>query len=129
MSLWERPQVTVIAGPNGSGKSTLTDVLLPSARIPILDPDAIAREMSPEAPEQARLAAGRLVLQRQSEYIAEGTSFAVESQHGYFSSGGSSLSLMSPLKSVDLRLFKHGEGQLLAVLLRRLSVCKETTDR
>lgn len=78
MSPRERPQLIVVAGPNGSGKSTLTHTLLAPTGILILDPDAIARELSPAAPEQMRLEAGRVALQRQRDYVASGTSFVVE---------------------------------------------------
>ncbi|MGH2346541.1 MAG: AAA family ATPase [Chloroflexota bacterium] len=78
MSPKEQPRLTVIAGPNGSGKSTLTRALLASVRVPILDPDAIARELLPMAPAQVQVAAGRLVLRRQRAYVVAGTSFAFE---------------------------------------------------
>lgn len=78
MSLRERPQLIVVAGPNGSGKSTLTRTLLAPTGIPILDPDAVARDLSQAAPEQMRLEAGRVVLQRQRDFMASGTSFVVE---------------------------------------------------
>ncbi len=39
------PELMVIAGANGSGKSTLTKLFIDN--IPIIDPDAIAREIAP----------------------------------------------------------------------------------
>jgi predicted ABC-type ATPase len=51
------PELMVVAEANGAGKSTLTK--LSSINIPLIDPDAIAREIAPEQPESAALAAGR----------------------------------------------------------------------
>jgi predicted ABC-type ATPase len=74
----ERPTLTVIAGPNGAGKSTLTASLHDSLRVPVIDPDAIARSLRPAAPEQAAMEAGREVIRRQIQYLESGTSFALE---------------------------------------------------
>ncbi len=73
-----RPTLTVIADPNGSGKSTITRLTLASLLVPIVDPDAIARELRPDAPEQAAVEAGREALRRQTMYIESGASFIVE---------------------------------------------------
>lgn len=78
MSDAARPTLTIIAGPNGSGKSTLTRALLGTTRVPVIDPDAIARGIHPDAPEQAALEAGREALHRRQRYLAHGESFAVE---------------------------------------------------
>lgn len=51
------PELIVVAGANGAGKSTLTKLF--TINIPVVDPDAIAREIAPEQPELAALAAGR----------------------------------------------------------------------
>jgi predicted ABC-type ATPase len=55
------PELTIVAGANGSGKSTLTKLF--TDNIPIIDPDAIAREIAPEQPESAALAAGRKAIE------------------------------------------------------------------
>ncbi len=73
-----RPTLTVIAGPNGSGKSTFTRTLRAASQAPIVDPDAIAREIDPVAPEQAAVAAGREALRREAAYLENGVSFIVE---------------------------------------------------
>lgn len=73
-----RPTLTIIAGPNGSGKSTFTRTIHADLQAPIIDPDAIAREIDPVAPEQAAVAAGREALRRQAAYIEQGTSFIIE---------------------------------------------------
>jgi len=72
------PILTVIAGPNGVGKSTLTASLTVAQGTPILDPDAIARSLNPQAPETAATGAGRVVLTRQNAYIRSRTSFILE---------------------------------------------------
>jgi predicted ABC-type ATPase len=72
------PTLTVIAGPNGSGKSTLARSLEFDGRDRLLDPDSIARGLSPENPSAAGIAAGRTVLMRTTEYLNRRVSFAVE---------------------------------------------------
>jgi predicted ABC-type ATPase len=72
------PTLTVIAGPNGAGKSTVTRLVPIEGLDRLLDPDAIAREMSPADPSAAAIAAGREVLNRQKDYLRNGQSFVVE---------------------------------------------------
>jgi predicted ABC-type ATPase len=72
------PILTVIAGPNGSGKSSLTRAVEMDGRDRLLDPDAVARQLNPEDPAAASLAAGRAVLQLTQEYLTRGVSFALE---------------------------------------------------
>jgi predicted ABC-type ATPase len=72
------PTLTVIAGPNGSGKSTLTRSLEFDGRDRLLDPDSIARGLSPENPSTASIAARRTVLRRTTEYLNRRVSFAIE---------------------------------------------------
>ena len=48
----------IIAGANGSGKSTISKVLLPAEGVVYVNPDNIARELCPQKPEAARIAAG-----------------------------------------------------------------------
>jgi predicted ABC-type ATPase len=74
------PVLTIIAGSNGCGKSTLTS----SARekfqqTPVLDPDAIAKSIQ-EALDlnNSDIEAGKQVLRRAEELIAEKQSFTVE---------------------------------------------------
>jgi predicted ABC-type ATPase len=72
------PKLLVIGGPNGSGKSTISATLVVPRGLPIIDPDAIARGIRPDAPELAALAAGREALLRQERCLEQGISFAVE---------------------------------------------------
>lgn len=45
------PTLIIIAGSNGAGKSTFTASLGRGTRVPIIDPDALARRFQPLAPE------------------------------------------------------------------------------
>ena len=49
----------LIAWANGSGKSTIARVLLPTEGVRFVNPDDIARELNHDAPEHAKVAAGR----------------------------------------------------------------------
>jgi predicted ABC-type ATPase len=88
------PELIVIAGPNGAGKSSLTK--LSSTNIPVIDPDAIAREIAPINPESAALAAGRQAIDRAREYIHLDNSFIVETTFA----GNSYLNLIREVKSL-----------------------------
>ncbi len=74
----QTPALTVIGGPNGAGKSTLTKVLRASLGVPIVDPDAIARRLRPDAVEQAAIEAAREALRLRSAYLDAGQSYAFE---------------------------------------------------
>ncbi len=52
------PKLVVYAGPNGAGKSTLRDIGGDLVDM-IIDPDRIARELSPNQPDLAQIEAGR----------------------------------------------------------------------
>jgi predicted ABC-type ATPase len=86
------PELIVIAGPNGAGKSSLTK--LSTTNIPVIDPDAIAREIEPPNPESAAIAAGRQAIDRAKEYIQSNSSFIVETTLA----GNSYLNLMREVK-------------------------------
>jgi predicted ABC-type ATPase len=88
------PELIVIAGPNGAGKSSLTK--LSTSNIPVIDPDAIAREIAPVNPASAALAAGRQAIDRAKEYIQFDRSFIVETTLA----GNSYLNLMREVKSL-----------------------------
>ncbi len=70
------PELTVIAGPNGSGKSTLTKIH--NFSCPIIDPDAIARDVKPEPGLIVERLAGKATLDLWNIYFSENSSFAVE---------------------------------------------------
>jgi predicted ABC-type ATPase len=88
------PELTVIAGPNGAGKSSLTK--LSTSNIPVIDPDAIARQIAPVNPESVALDAGRQAINLAKEYIQLDRSFIVETTLA----GNSYLNLMREVKSL-----------------------------
>lgn len=88
------PQLIVVAGPNGAGKSSFTK--LSTTNILLIDPDAIAREISSESPESAELAAGRQAIELAREYIQSNCSFVVETTLA----GNTYLKLMREVKGL-----------------------------
>lgn len=91
------PEIYVIAGANGSGKSTITKSLVKQIDIPIIDPDAIAREIDPINPAEAAMQAGRIAIDRAQVYINKPISFGVETTL----SGRNYLKLMKSLKEAS----------------------------
>lgn len=72
------PQLWVFAGPNGAGKSTLVDRYM-AERLPVINPDNIARELDPRLGEGQRvLRAGRLAVAERDRLLEAGSSFAIE---------------------------------------------------
>lgn len=73
-------RILIIAGPNGAGKTTFASEFLPNeARCPIfVNADAIAADLSPEAPERAAFEAGRIMVRHLRESAARGQDFAFE---------------------------------------------------
>ena len=74
-----KPVLYILAGANGSGKSTISRVFLPAEGVAYVNPDDIAKDMDPQFPEKARIAAGREALRRTDDFIRSLTSFAIES--------------------------------------------------
>lgn len=70
--------VYIIAGPNGSGKTTFAKELIKELRLPFVNADEIAFEMSPEDLAKARLKAGKAFFGRIDKYIQGNKSFVVE---------------------------------------------------
>jgi predicted ABC-type ATPase len=73
-------RIIIIAGPNGAGKTTFAREILPNeADCPVfINADLIAAGLSPFAPEQAALKAGRLMLEAMAAHEARTESFAFE---------------------------------------------------
>lgn len=71
----------IVAGPNGAGKSSWAPALLrDAARLPtFLNADVIAQGLAGFRPQDAAVAAGRVLLRRFDELAAARASFAVES--------------------------------------------------
>ena len=71
------PVMVIVASPNGSGKSTTTAQFSKDG-YEVIDPDRIARELSPKSPEDHAVSAGKQAINRVKENIAQGNSFLVE---------------------------------------------------
>jgi predicted ABC-type ATPase len=74
------PSLYIIAGPNGAGKTTFIKRFAPRelALLDFINADEIARGLSPLAPERAQMEAGRLVLTRFRQFVADGRDFVLE---------------------------------------------------
>jgi predicted ABC-type ATPase len=74
------PSLYVIAGPNGAGKTTFIKRFAPRelALPDFLNADEIARGLSPFDPFRAQLEAGRIVLTRFRQFVAEARDFCLE---------------------------------------------------
>ena len=74
------PNLYIIAGPNGAGKTTASFNLLPNVlRCPnFVNADEIARGLSPFAPTEVAIQAGRIMLQRIDELLPQRVDFAIE---------------------------------------------------
>lgn len=73
-------KIIIIAGPNGAGKTTFARSFLPQeAQCPrFINADLIAAGLSPFAPEQEAIKAGRLMLLEMNDCARKGESFAFE---------------------------------------------------
>ncbi len=77
---FQKPQVLIFAGPNGAGKTTFAQEFLPAEAqcLRFLNADLIARGLSPFAPEEVAIQAGKLFLQQLEECIRHRESIAFE---------------------------------------------------
>jgi predicted ABC-type ATPase len=73
-------KILIIAGPNGAGKTTFARAFLPKEALCLrfINADLIAAGLSPFAPEDAAVKAGRLMLTEIEELVVCGESFAFE---------------------------------------------------
>jgi predicted ABC-type ATPase len=81
MARAKHPSVVVIGGPNGAGKTTISHAVIASLGIPMpfVNADVIAQGLAGTNPDQAAIAAGRLMLTRLDELATARVSFAFES--------------------------------------------------
>jgi predicted ABC-type ATPase len=70
-------QFWIFAGPNGAGKSTLVARYV-RGRIPVVNPDDVARVLPPRGGQPDVLEAGRIALAQREAHLAAGQSFGVE---------------------------------------------------
>ena len=75
-----RPQFWAFAGPNGSGKSTFVARFRIADRMPVINPDVIARRLNPDRRNEPALMlrAGRLAATERRALLARGESLAIE---------------------------------------------------
>lgn len=79
MSYRGKKEAVIVAGANGSGKTTFAHRFLDVTKYEFLNADEIAKELSPEDPSKARVAAGRKLLRKIDEHIKEEKNFVIES--------------------------------------------------
>ncbi|MET0464110.1 MAG: zeta toxin family protein [Chitinophagaceae bacterium] len=74
------PSLYIIAGCNGAGKTTASFTVFPELLNirEFVNADEIARGLSPFQPESVSIQAGKIMLRRLDELIAEGKEFAFE---------------------------------------------------
>lgn len=74
------PNLYIIAGCNGAGKTTASYTVLPEMLNckEFVNADSIAAGLSPFDPDGAAFEAGRIMLQRIRQLMAEGVDFAFE---------------------------------------------------
>lgn len=74
------PNLYIIAGPNGAGKTTAAYTLLPEVMETkeFVNADEIARGLSPFNVESVAFEAGRIMLQRIEQLMAQGVDLAIE---------------------------------------------------
>ncbi len=74
------PDCYIIAGPNGAGKSTFATEFLPNHAMCLnfINPDLIARGLSPFNPDLALVRAGRLVIEQIKSRVANQETFGFE---------------------------------------------------
>lgn len=94
-----QPTLTIVAGANGAGKSSMTATgLFENAQI--IDPDAIARAINPENPQEASTTAGKRALDLRNEFLNKRVSFVVETTL----SGHSALNLIDEAKALGFKV-------------------------
>ncbi len=70
--------VVVVAGPNGAGKSTFVETFLEPTGILVVNPDDVARGLSPDTPEALAYEAARVADAWRRDLVARGVSFCME---------------------------------------------------
>lgn len=69
----------IAAGPNGSGKTTFARQFLKQQNYTFLNSDEIARELSPDKIDAAKLSAGRVFFKRLWDNLEKGNNVLIES--------------------------------------------------
>lgn len=74
----EERLLIVVAGPNGAGKSTFVETFLKPTGILIVNPDEVAKGLSPDSPEGVAYEAARVADTWRRDLAARGVSFCME---------------------------------------------------
>lgn len=74
----EERLLVVVAGPNGAGKSTFVETFLKPTGILIVNPDEVAKGLSPDSPEEVAYEAARVADTWRRDLAARGISFFME---------------------------------------------------
>lgn len=72
-------ETIIIGGPNGAGKSTLAYAYLDQHNVAYLSADAIAKQLNPEQPADAKVEAGKVFFRRLNTLIERRENFMMES--------------------------------------------------
>jgi predicted ABC-type ATPase len=101
----EARTIYLIGGCNGAGKTTFAKEFLPTELecLRFLNPDEIARGISPLDPSAGMFAGGRILLQQFRNYVARGESFTFESTL----SGRTYVGLLKEAKIAGFQLEAH----------------------
>jgi predicted ABC-type ATPase len=70
--------LVVVAGPNGAGKSTFVETFLKPTGMLIVNPDEVAKGLSPDSPEAGAYEAARVADAWRRDLTARGVSFCME---------------------------------------------------
>jgi predicted ABC-type ATPase len=70
--------LVVVAGPNGAGKSTFVETVLKPTGILVVNPDEVAKGLSPDSPEAVAYEAARVADTWRRDLAARGVSFCME---------------------------------------------------
>jgi predicted ABC-type ATPase len=74
----EERLLLVVAGPNGAGKSTFVEAFVKPTGILIVNPDEVAKGLSPDSPENVAYEAARVADTWRRDLAARGISFCME---------------------------------------------------
>jgi len=74
----EKRLIVIVAGPNGAGKSTFVDTFLKPTGILVVNPDEVAKGLSPDSPEALAYEAARVADAWRRDLAARGVSFCME---------------------------------------------------
>lgn len=75
----EKRLIVIVAGPNGAGKSTFVETFLKPTGILVVNPDEVAKALSPDSPEALAYEAARVADAWRRDLAARGVSFCMES--------------------------------------------------